>query len=138
MMTKLPASHRKAFSRKFLNATDSHADRQTNRHAPDRRKTILYVGHTAILGGAEIALLRLIQKLDRRRFRPLVVLSECGPLQGKLETAGIETHVLPLTRRRCANAQRWIGRGSVAARGQSVRHSGLCFSAGALHTREPC
>ena len=57
---------------------------------------ILYLDHTARLGGGEIALLHLIQHLDRARFEPLVVLGEDGPLREKLEEAGVETHVLAL------------------------------------------
>ena len=60
-------------------------------------KRILYVDHTAKLGGGEIALLHLVQYLDRRRFEPIVVLSADGLLREKLEASGIETHVLPMS-----------------------------------------
>ena len=59
-------------------------------------KNVLYLDHTAKLGGGEIALLNLIQALDPARFRPHVVLGEDGPLVGKLRAAGIETTILPL------------------------------------------
>jgi len=59
-------------------------------------KNVLYVDHTAKLGGGEIALLNLIQALDPARFRPHVVLGEDGPLAGRLRAAGIETTILPL------------------------------------------
>jgi len=59
-------------------------------------KKILYVDHTAKLGGGEIALLNLITALDPERFRPLVLLAEEGPLAAKLRAAGIETTILPL------------------------------------------
>ena len=59
-------------------------------------ETILFFGHTAQLGGGEIALLNVVPQLDRAAFRPLVVLASDGPLRGKLEAAGIETHLLPL------------------------------------------
>lgn len=58
---------------------------------------ILYVDHTAKLGGGEIALLHLVQHLDRARFVPVVVLGEDGPLRAKLEEAGVETHLLALS-----------------------------------------
>jgi glycosyltransferase involved in cell wall biosynthesis len=61
-----------------------------------RRRTILYVGHTATPGGAEIALLNLLRHLDRGRFHPVVLLGADGPLVGELRRAGVETHVLPL------------------------------------------
>ena len=59
-------------------------------------KTILYVDHTAKLGGGEIALLNLVTALDPTKYRPLVVLAEDGPLVEKLRAAGIETEILPL------------------------------------------
>ena len=61
---------------------------------PPRR--ILYVDHTAKLGGGEIALLHLVQHLDRTRYEPVVVLSTEGPLRDRLLAAGIETHLLSL------------------------------------------
>ena len=59
-------------------------------------RTILYVDHTAKLGGGEIALLNLVCALDKERYRPLVVLAEDGPLAVKLRAAHIETTLLPL------------------------------------------
>ncbi len=59
-------------------------------------KTVLYVDHTAKLGGGEIALLNLVSALDTSKYRPLVVLAEDGPLAGRLKKAGIETTILPL------------------------------------------
>ncbi len=60
------------------------------------RKSILFFGHTAKLGGGEIALLNLVQQLDRTAFNPLVLLAAEGPLREKLLSARIETYVLPL------------------------------------------
>lgn len=62
-----------------------------------RPRTILFLDHTAKLGGGEIALLRLLPHLDRARFRPVVLLCTEGPLVECLRAEGIETHVLPLT-----------------------------------------
>lgn len=59
-------------------------------------KTILYLDHTAKLGGGEIALLDLIRALDHSRYRPVVALASDGPLAARLRDAGIDTHVLPL------------------------------------------
>ena len=59
-------------------------------------RTILFFDHTAQLGGGEIALLHLVQHLDKQLFTPLVVLGSEGPLRQRLLEAGIETHVLPL------------------------------------------
>ena len=58
---------------------------------------ILYVDHTAKLGGGEIALLHLTQHLDRARFTPVVLLSSDGPLRAKLQEAGVEVHVLAIS-----------------------------------------
>lgn len=60
------------------------------------RKRILFVGHTAKLGGGEIALLNLVQHLDRREFEPIVLLGADGTLRERLLRSDVETHVLPL------------------------------------------
>jgi glycosyltransferase involved in cell wall biosynthesis len=65
--------------------------------APRARGTprrILYIDHTAMLGGGEIALLNLVSKLDRSRYVPVVLLLQDGPLRAKLLTAGVETHLM--------------------------------------------
>lgn len=59
-------------------------------------KTILYLDHTAKLGGGEIALLDLVVALDKTRYTPVVVLASDGPLAERLKDAGIETHVMLL------------------------------------------
>src|SRR4051794_36843096 len=63
--------------------------------APSPRR-ILFVDHTASLGGGEIALLNLVRRLDPARFHPIVVLFSEGPLLEQLRSAGVETHVLPI------------------------------------------
>gem|GEM_PF-31875 len=60
-------------------------------------RSILFFDHTAALGGGEIALLHLVEALDRERFEPVVVLASDGPLREKLAGAGVETHVLSLS-----------------------------------------
>jgi glycosyltransferase involved in cell wall biosynthesis len=57
---------------------------------------ILHVSHSASLSGAEQALLRLVEHLDRGRFDSLVVLPTDGPLRAALSELGIETRVLPI------------------------------------------
>src|ERR1051326_2549298 len=61
-----------------------------------RSRTILYLDHTASLSGGEIALLHLLQALDRSRYVPLVVLGAEGPLVERLSALGVETLVMPL------------------------------------------
>ena len=58
---------------------------------------IVFLDHTAMLGGGEIALLHLVSHLDRARFQLLVVLSSPGPLEEKLREVNVETLVLPLS-----------------------------------------
>ncbi|MBM3494945.1 MAG: glycosyltransferase family 4 protein [Armatimonadetes bacterium] len=48
------------------------------------------------MSGGEIALLQLLESLDRSRFEPVVVLFADGPFAAKLADAGVETHVRPL------------------------------------------
>ena len=61
------------------------------------RKRVLFVDHTAELGGGEIALLNLVSHLDRDRYYPTVVVLSHGPLVGRLIAAGIDVRVLPLS-----------------------------------------
>ncbi|BCW98674.1 MAG: putative glycosyl transferase [Armatimonadota bacterium] len=76
---------------------------------------VLYLDHTAKLSGGEIALLRLLQALDRSVVEPVVVLGENGPLEPKMREAGIEVHVLEL------DAEvREIRKGTLGAAG--IRH----------------
>ena len=57
---------------------------------------VLFVDHTAALGGGEIALLHLASHLDRSRFTPIVLLSSPGELHVRLQQAKIETYLLEL------------------------------------------
>jgi len=61
---------------------------------PPRR--VLFVDHTAVLGGGEIALLNLVRHLDRSRYVPVVLLFSAGKLAERMAEAGVETHLLPL------------------------------------------
>jgi glycosyltransferase involved in cell wall biosynthesis len=64
--------------------------------SPER---VLFVDHTAKMGGGEIALLNLAQSLDRSRYEPVVALFSDGPLADRLRDLRIETHVVPLSGR---------------------------------------
>ena len=59
-------------------------------------KRILVLDHTAALGGAEIALSRLLAALKPTGFQTDVVLLSDGPLRELLEEAGHQVDVLPL------------------------------------------
>ena len=76
-------------------------------------KKILYLDHTAKLGGGEIALLNLVSGLDKTRFHPVVILASDGPLAVKLKAAGIETHVMPLDSSVVDTRKDTLGGGSV-------------------------
>lgn len=67
------------------------------RFAPIR---VAYLGHSAALSGAEIALLRLLPALDD--VLPFVVLAEDGPLVARLRAAGIAVEVVALPARTAA------------------------------------
>ncbi len=57
---------------------------------------VLFVDHTAKMGGGEIALLNLVCNLDRSFVVPIVLLWADGPLVGRIQPYA-ETHVLPLS-----------------------------------------
>lgn len=60
----------------------------------DRAVRILLVTHTAEVGGAEAALLRLLDAVDRRRFTPAVVTFADGALVEALHARGVPVTVL--------------------------------------------
>ena len=62
---------------------------------PDRLKVVI-VDHTAELGGAEVALLRLLRALDDTIVDVRVVLFSDGPLADALRQADVPVRVLPL------------------------------------------
>src|SRR4051812_19628264 len=59
-------------------------------------KRIIFLDHTAAMGGGEIALLNLVQNFDQDRYIPVVVLFQEGPVAVALREARVETHILPL------------------------------------------
>jgi glycosyltransferase involved in cell wall biosynthesis len=63
---------------------------------PARPRRVLFMDHTAEMGGGEIALLNLATHLDPSRYVPVVVMFSDGPLLRQLRDAGIETLVVPL------------------------------------------
>jgi glycosyltransferase involved in cell wall biosynthesis len=64
--------------------------------SPARR--ILYLDHTSVLAGGEIALLNLVRHLDRDRFLPVAAILSDGPFIAELTAAGVETHLLAASR----------------------------------------
>jgi glycosyltransferase involved in cell wall biosynthesis len=59
-------------------------------------RTVLYLHSSARLYGSDRQLLAIAGGLDPRRYRPLVVLAEHGPLADELARAGVEVQVRPL------------------------------------------
>ena len=59
---------------------------------------VLYVSHTARLGGAEHSLLLLLEHLDRDRFRPMVAVPARGPLTRRLDELGVGHCVVGMSR----------------------------------------
>lgn len=57
---------------------------------------VLYVDHTARLGGGELSLAETIEHLDRSRVDPTVLLFSEGPLAERFRSGNVETHVIPL------------------------------------------
>jgi len=56
---------------------------------------VMYVSHTAMLGGGEIALLNLVRTIDRAVICPIVVLASEGPLAEALRPYA-QVHILEL------------------------------------------
>jgi len=75
------------------NALRNSSDKILTGQSPVR---ILFFDHTASLGGGEIALLHLVSNLDRALYTPIVLLGAGGDLKDRLQTHGVETHVMPL------------------------------------------
>ena len=88
---------------------------------------VLFLDHTAIISGGEIALLRLLARLDRTRYAPAAVLFTEGPLRPALEAIGVPTTVLPLpggvgdVRKESLGAAGLLSPGRLLASGQFVR-----------------
>ncbi|EJO08408.1 glycosyltransferase family 4 protein [Oenococcus oeni] len=68
-------------------------------------KTIMYLHAGAEMYGSDKVLLQLVIGLDKKQFKPIVVLPEHGPLEKALETNDIQTEVVayPILRRKYFN-----------------------------------
>jgi glycosyltransferase involved in cell wall biosynthesis len=79
---------------------------------PIAQRRVLFVDHTAKLGGGEIALINLVTHLGPATH-PIVVLFSDGPLVARMLEAGIETHVLPLNQSVVNSRKDSLGMGSL-------------------------
>jgi glycosyltransferase involved in cell wall biosynthesis len=77
-----------------IDATEGSAPQIHQESAP---RKILFFDHTSELGGGEIALMNLVVALDHTRYAPIVVVASEGPLIERLQAAGIQTILLPLS-----------------------------------------
>jgi glycosyltransferase involved in cell wall biosynthesis len=60
----------------------------------DDRVGVLYLQSNSEIGGSDVALLRLVESLDRTRFRPVIVLPADGPLTKDFEKRGAKVVVV--------------------------------------------
>lgn len=56
---------------------------------------ILYLHHNSDIYGSSRCLLRLVESLDRKRFAPLILLADDGPLRQMIETLNIPVVLYP-------------------------------------------
>lgn len=61
-------------------------------------KNILVVHQSADLYGSDRVILALVSALDRDIYRPIVLLPFDGPLVAELKAAGVECHVVPISK----------------------------------------
>lgn len=59
------------------------------------RKNILFVSHSAELYGAERMLLQIIEKIDKTKFNPYLILPARGPFEGEAKRLNIPTVLIP-------------------------------------------
>jgi glycosyltransferase involved in cell wall biosynthesis len=78
------------------------ARRHEEIYAAALRPKVVFVDHTAKLSGGELALLRLLPRLD---VDPLVVLGEEGPLADRLRAQRIAVQILPFSARSVPRAK---------------------------------
>jgi glycosyltransferase involved in cell wall biosynthesis len=60
----------------------------------DKRRTVAYLQATSEIGGSDVSLLRIVERLDKTRFRPLVLLPSDGQLVGALREQGCEVIII--------------------------------------------
>lgn len=99
------------------------SDHSSDQIQRNQSKTVLYLDHTAKLGGGEIALLDLICALDPARYRAVVVLAADGPLADRLRAAGIDTRIVPLDAAVLNTRKDSLGGGSLL----HLRSAWACF-----------
>ena len=93
--------------------------------------------HGEIVGGGEISLLTLLERLDRTRWLPIVVAPSEGAVISRCRTIGMTTHVVPfpsvrwpsLARTRAGSGLPRVRRAELRSPEASMLHKCLFFSA---------
>lgn len=62
----------------------------------DNRELVLFISGGASLGGAPLCLLEIVRRIDKARYRPVVILPCRGPLCGLLDESHIGYIIFPL------------------------------------------
>lgn len=58
-------------------------------------RKVLFLHTTSEVGGSDVSLVHLVERLDRARVEPLVALPSAGPLVPRLEQAGARVFIVP-------------------------------------------
>ncbi len=74
-------------------STTRNYEKEKHRSAP---RKILYLQATSEVGGSDVSLFRIVEKLDKTRFEPIVILPADGPLVEKIIAAGGKVRFLPM------------------------------------------
>lgn len=69
---------------------------------------ILYLHTTSEVGGSDVSLARLVERLDRQRFSPIVAVPSDGPLIPRLKAAGAAVVVMPALWKLTSRRGRWF------------------------------
>ena len=73
-------------------------------------RNVLFLHTTSEVGGSDVSLAHLVERLDRARFQPLVALPSDGPLVGRLERAGARVFVVPSMKKLTSRkGKAWLG-----------------------------
>ncbi len=70
-------------------------------------RNILFVSHASELNGAEKVLLRILERLDRKKFKPFLITPEYGLLEDKARKLGINTEIVPMKWWISESSKRW-------------------------------
>jgi glycosyltransferase involved in cell wall biosynthesis len=86
-----------------------------------RERVVCFLNHTAETGGAEFALVRLVDCMNRTEWHPVVVFGEDGPAVELFRSRSIETYVIPMAaglskvRREVLASASWLMNGRALA-----------------------